>query len=67
MKPWEESGQEGDGEQQMVLLVSLSLPAGDYDAILVLMLLPRIVFKAELVIDQLKQQVQRMIVQICTQ
>ena len=31
--------------------------AGDYDAIQVLMLLPRIVFKAELVIEQLKQQV----------
>ena len=31
--------------------------AGDYDAILVLMLLPRIIFKAEIVIDHLKQQV----------
>ncbi len=33
------------------------LAAGDYDALLVLMLLPRLVFKAELVVDQLKQQV----------
>lgn len=30
--------------------------AGDYDALLVLMLLPRLVFKAELLTDQLKQQ-----------
>lgn len=30
--------------------------AGDYDALLVLMLLPRMSFKAELIIDQLKQQ-----------
>ena len=29
---------------------------GDYDAIQVLMLLPRIIFKADLVTDQLKQQ-----------
>lgn len=29
---------------------------GDYDALLVLMLLPRMTFKAELVINQLKQQ-----------
>ena len=33
-----------------------SLFTGDYDALLVLMLLPRLAFKAELVIDQLKQQ-----------
>ena len=37
---------------------SSSLYAGDYDAIQVLMLLPRMVFKADLVIDQLRQQVQ---------
>lgn len=29
---------------------------GDYDALLVLMLLPRMCFKSELVMDQLKQQ-----------
>lgn len=33
-----------------------SLPPGDYDALLVLMMLPRMSFKAELVIDQIKQQ-----------
>ncbi len=32
------------------------LRVGDYDALLVLMMLPRMTFKAELVIDQLKQQ-----------
>ena len=32
-------------------------PTGDYDALSVMMLLPRLVFKAELIIDQLKQQV----------
>lgn len=36
---------------------SIILCAGDYDAIQVLMLLPRIVFKADLVTDQLRQQV----------
>ena len=35
-------------------------PLGDYDALLVLMLLPRLIFKAELVIDQLKQQVRNL-------
>ena len=30
--------------------------SGDYDALLVLMLLPRLLFKTELLIDQLKQQ-----------
>ena len=30
--------------------------SGDYDALLVLMLLPRLLFKAELIVDQLKQQ-----------
>ena len=35
----------------------VSVDTGDYDAIQVLMLLPRIVFKADLVTDQLKQQV----------
>lgn len=30
--------------------------SGDYDALLVLMLLPRMAFKADLVINQLKQQ-----------
>ena len=34
----------------------LTVVIGDYDALLVLMMLPRMVFKAELVIDQLKQQ-----------
>ena len=33
------------------------VPPGDYDALLVLMLLPRLVFKAELIMDQLRQQV----------
>ena len=36
---------------------SVPPPLGDYDALLVLMLLPRLIFKADLVIDQLKQQV----------
>ena len=40
-----------------VHLALLSSPSGDYDAVNVIMLLPRIVFKAELIIDQLKQQV----------
>ena len=35
-------------------------PLGDYDALLVLMLLPRLIFKADLVIDQLKQQVRNL-------
>ena len=35
-------------------------PPGDYDALLVLMLLPRLTFKADLVIDQLKQQVRNL-------
>ena len=35
----------------------ISVNTGDYDAIQVLMLLPRIIFKADLVTDQLKQQV----------
>ena len=35
-------------------------PIGDYDALLVLMLLPRLIFKADLVIDQLKQQVRNL-------
>ena len=30
---------------------------GDYDALSVIMLLPRLVFKADLIVDQLKQQV----------
>ena len=30
--------------------------SGDYDALQVLMLLPRLLFKAELIVDQLKQQ-----------
>ena len=30
--------------------------SGDYDALLVLMLLPRLLFKTELIVDQLKQQ-----------
>ena len=30
--------------------------SGDYDALLVLMLLPRLLFKAELIVDQLRQQ-----------
>ncbi len=34
-------------------------PSGDYDALNVTMLLPRLVFKADLIIDQLKQQVIR--------
>ena len=29
---------------------------GDYDALLILMMLPRMSFKAELIIEQLKQQ-----------
>ena len=40
---------------------------GDYDALLVLMLLPRLIFKAELVIDQLKQQVRILYIRLlCT-
>ena len=39
-------------------------PLGDYDALLVLMLLPRLIFKAELVIDQLKQQVRILYVRL---
>ena len=35
---------------------SIFVNTGDYDAIQVLMLLPRIIFKADLVTDQLKQQ-----------
>ncbi|XP_003384705.1 PREDICTED: dynactin subunit 1-like [Amphimedon queenslandica] len=35
---------------------SFLVSGGDYDAVNVIMLLPRIVFKAELIIDQLKQQ-----------
>ena len=38
-------------------LYSCDYVSGDYDAINVVMLLPRLVFKAELIIDQLKQQV----------
>lgn len=30
--------------------------SGDYDALLVLMLLPRLLFKAELIVEQLRQQ-----------
>ena len=42
-------------------------PLGDYDALLVLMLLPRLIFKADLVIDQLKQQVRNLYIQLlCT-
>ena len=39
---------------------SVPPPLGDYDALLVLMLLPRLIFKADLVIDQLKQQVRNL-------
>ena len=42
---------------QYMYLVLLWPPLGDYDAVNVIMLLPRIVFKAQLIIDQLKQQV----------
>ncbi len=31
-------------------------PSGDYDALLVLMLLPRLTFKADMLKDQLRQQ-----------
>ena len=37
-------------------IVVISCCLGDYDALLVLMMLPRMTFKAELVMEQLKQQ-----------